>query len=197
MKPHLFKRSIDFLVAVCALAVLSPLCALIALVIKVDTPGPVLFRQQRHGLNQTTFWMYKFRSMYDAPNQNEFRQVTRNDDRVTPIGRILRRTNLDELPQLLNVLLGDMSLVGPRPHPLPLDQRFEHRLNQYCRRYHVRPGITGWAQVNGFRGETDTLGKMRARLDHDLHYIDNWTVFFDLRILALTLFSPKSFWNAF
>lgn len=197
MKPNLNKRLIDLALAVVALTCLAPLFLLIAAAIKFDSRGPVFFRQIRHGLNQKSFTMYKFRSMYGGEDQNAFRQATRNDKRITRIGSLLRRTNLDELPQLINVILGDMSLVGPRPHPVELDTIFTGKLAQYNRRYTVLPGITGWAQVNGFRGETDTLNKMRARLDHDLFYIDNWTIGLDLRILALTFFSPKSFWNAF
>jgi lipopolysaccharide/colanic/teichoic acid biosynthesis glycosyltransferase len=125
------------------------------------------------------------------------RQATRDDERVTRIGRILRRTNLDEVPQLINVILGDMSLVGPRPHAVAHNSEYEERISLYARRHNVKPGITGWAQVNGFRGETDSIDKMEHRVEHDLFYIDHWSVLFDIKILLMTLLSPRSYRNAY
>ncbi|MFE1599394.1 exopolysaccharide biosynthesis polyprenyl glycosylphosphotransferase [Methylobacterium sp. ID0610] len=190
------KRSFDIVVAGVALVVLSPLLATIALLIRLDSPGPSLFRQKRYGFNQEAFSVYKFRSMRAAP-EGAFRQATRNDDRITRIGRVLRRTNLDELPQLINVLRGDMSLVGPRPHALAHDRSFERRIALYARRHNVRPGITGWAQANGLRGETLTDADMQRRVEHDLHYIDNWSFWFDLQILVMTVLARRAFRNAY
>jgi lipopolysaccharide/colanic/teichoic acid biosynthesis glycosyltransferase len=128
---------------------------------------------------------------------SQFRQTVRNDPRITRLGRLLRRTNIDELPQLLNVLLGQMSIVGPRPHATAHNKMFENRIGSFARRHNVKPGLTGWAQVNGCRGETDTLDKMERRVELDLQYIDNWSFFFDLRICVLTLFCKKAYTNAF
>ncbi|ACA16912.1 exopolysaccharide biosynthesis polyprenyl glycosylphosphotransferase [Methylobacterium sp. 4-46] len=190
------KRGFDLVVAGAALVILSPILAMIAILIRLDSPGPCLFRQKRYGFNQEAFSVYKFRSMRAEP-EGAFRQATRNDSRVTRVGRVLRRTNLDELPQLLNVLRGDMSLVGPRPHALAHDRSFERRIARYARRHNVPPGITGWAQVNGLRGETLTDADMQRRVEHDLYYIDNWSFWFDLQILAMTLFARSSFRNAY
>ncbi|AWN37896.1 undecaprenyl-phosphate glucose phosphotransferase [Methylobacterium radiodurans] len=190
------KRAFDLAVSLIALALLAPLLAAVAVLIKLDSPGPVLFRQKRYGFNQQPFWVFKFRSMRaeaDAP----FRQATRNDARVTRVGAFLRRSNLDELPQLLNVVKGEMSLVGPRPHALAHDRSFERRIALYARRHNVRPGITGWAQVNGLRGETLTDADMEARVAHDLHYIDNWSLWFDLQIILRTVVSRQAYDNAF
>ncbi|MEH3146897.1 MAG: exopolysaccharide biosynthesis polyprenyl glycosylphosphotransferase [Methylobacterium frigidaeris] len=190
------KRSFDVVVALSALILLSPLLLLIAAVIRLDSPGPCLFRQRRHGFNQEAFSVFKFRSMRVAQDA-VFRQATRNDDRITRVGRILRRTNLDELPQLLNVIRGDMSLVGPRPHALAHDRSFERRIARYARRHNVPPGITGWAQVNGLRGETLTDADMRRRVEHDLHYIDNWSLWFDIQIIVMTVLARSAFRNAY
>ena len=190
------KRVFDLTVATLALILLTPLFGLVALLIKLDSPGPVLFRQKRYGFNQEPFAVYKFRSMR-AEAEAEFRQATRNDTRITRVGAFLRRTNLDELPQLLNVLKGEMSLVGPRPHALAHDRSFERRIALYARRHNVRPGITGWAQVNGLRGETLTDLDMERRVAHDLHYIDNWSIGFDIQIIVRTVLSPRAYRNAF
>ncbi|MGY2050177.1 exopolysaccharide biosynthesis polyprenyl glycosylphosphotransferase [Methylobacterium sp. JK268] len=190
------KRGFDLLVAGFALVVLSPLLAIIALLIRLDSPGPSLFRQKRYGFNQEAFSVFKFRTMRAEP-EGTFRQATRNDARITRIGRILRRSNLDELPQLLNVMRGDMSLVGPRPHAVAHDRSFEGRIALYARRHNVPPGITGWAQVNGLRGETQTDIAMQRRVEYDLYYIDNWSFWFDLKILAMTLVAPSAFRNAY
>jgi Undecaprenyl-phosphate glucose phosphotransferase len=190
------KRVFDIVVSGLALALLSPLLALVAIAIKLDSRGPIFFLQRRYGFNQEPFRIYKFRSMSTMEDGRIVRQVSKNDSRVTRVGRFIRRTNIDELPQLLNVLFGDMSLVGPRPHALAHDQMYERQIANYARRHNVKPGITGWAQVNGFRGETDTCEKMRGRAEHDLQYIDHWSMLLDLRICFLTLFSAKSYNNA-
>lgn len=190
------KRAFDIAVAALAGLLLLPLLSLIALAIRLDSPGPILFRQRRHGFNQEAFRIFKFRTMTTTDDGNVIVQARRNDPRITRIGRVLRRYNLDELPQLLNVLSGDMSLVGPRPHALAHDKEFERKIALYARRHNVKPGITGWAQVNGLRGETDTDEKMAARVAHDLWYIDHWSFSLDLLILFRTLFSAKAFRNA-
>jgi Undecaprenyl-phosphate glucose phosphotransferase len=192
----LSKRLFDFWGALALLLAVSPLLLLVAVLIKLDSPGPVFFRQWRHGFNQRPFRILKFRSMTVAEDGDIVTQAQVNDPRVTRIGRHLRRWNIDELPQLVNVLVGDMSLVGPRPHALTHDREYERRIAFYARRHNIKPGITGWAQVNGFRGITDTEEKMRGRVEHDLYYIDNWSIPLDLYILALTALSPRSFRNA-
>ena len=191
------KRCFDLVVAATGLIVLSPFLLLVALAIKLDSPGPVLFRQTRHGFNNTRIRVFKFRTMTTTEDGAQFRQAVRNDPRITRLGRLLRRTNIDELPQLLNVLLGQMSIVGPRPHATAHNKMFENRIGSFARRHNVKPGMTGWAQVNGCRGETDTLDKMERRVELDLQYIDNWSFFFDLRICVLTLFCKKAYANAF
>jgi lipopolysaccharide/colanic/teichoic acid biosynthesis glycosyltransferase len=168
----------------------------LALAIKLDSPGPVFFRQQRHGFNKETFGIWKFRTMTVSEDGDDVRQARRNDVRITKLGAKLRRYNIDELPQLINVLLGEMSLVGPRPHAIIHDNAFEANVALYARRHNVLPGITGWAQVNGFRGETDTQEKITQRIEHDLYYIDNWSLALDLWILVLTLVSRKAYANA-
>ena len=192
----LSKRLFDFGAALALLFAVSPLLLLVALLIKLDSPGPVFFLQWRHGFNQKPFRIFKFRTMTVAEDGDLVPQATAKDPRFTRIGHYLRRWNIDELPQLVNVLKGDMSLVGPRPHALTHDRDYERRIAFYARRHNIKPGITGWAQVNGFRGPTDTEEKMRARVEHDLYYIDNWSTPLDLYILALTVLSPKSFRNA-
>ncbi|MGH6737148.1 MAG: exopolysaccharide biosynthesis polyprenyl glycosylphosphotransferase [Methyloceanibacter sp.] len=192
----LSKRLFDFCASLALLIAVSPLLLVVALLIKLDSPGPVFFRQWRHGFNQRPFRILKFRTMTVAEDGDVVTQAVKNDPRVTRIGRFLRRWNIDELPQLLNVVTGDMSLVGPRPHALTHDRDYERRIAFYARRHNIKPGITGWAQVNGLRGITDTDEKMQARVEHDLYYIDNWSIPLDLYILALTALSPKSFRNA-
>jgi Undecaprenyl-phosphate glucose phosphotransferase len=191
------KRALDLAGASVALVLLAPVLLVIALLIRLDSAGPVFFLQRRHGFNERAFRILKFRTMTVHDDGPVVRQATRDDPRVTRIGRFLRRWNLDELPQLLNVLKGDMSLVGPRPHALNHNHEFERRIGSYARRHNVKPGITGWAQINGHRGETDTTAKLRARVEHDLHYIDNWSLWFDIYILALTVLSPRAFRNAY
>jgi Undecaprenyl-phosphate glucose phosphotransferase len=190
------KRCVDVAVAGLTLVLLLPLLALVAILIKLDSPGPVFFRQTRYGFNQRPFRILKFRSMTCFEDDADVPQATPFDPRVTRIGRFLRRSNIDELPQLFNVLAGQMSLVGPRPHAVPHNRAWERRIALYARRHNVRPGITGWAQVNGLRGETDTEDKMRRRVAHDLYYIDNWSMMFDLRIIVRTIVSPKAYRNA-
>jgi Undecaprenyl-phosphate glucose phosphotransferase len=169
---------------------LSPLLAILAMAIKLDSPGPVVFRQRRYGFNNNAIVVWKFRSMrHQVEDETVVPQATRNDPRVTRVGRFLRSTSLDELPQIFNVLRGEMSLVGPRPHAVAHNEQYAKIIDDYLSRHRVRPGITGWAQVNGLRGETDTPEKMRLRVQHDLYYIDNWSLWFDLKILALTPFA--------
>lgn len=168
---------------------ITPLMLLIALAIKLDSPGPVLFRQNRYGFNNQVIEVFKFRTMrVEACHSATVPQATHNDPRITSVGRFLRRSSLDELPQILNVLRGEMSLVGPRPHAVQHNEYYGGIVVQYASRHRVKPGITGWAQVNGWRGETDTLEKMQKRVEHDIFYIDNWSIGFDLQILLMTSF---------
>lgn len=194
---RLLKRSFDLVVAVTAGVLLMPLMLFVAVLIKLDSPGPVLFRQIRHGYNNEPIRVLKFRTMLQRKDENQFRQASRDDPRVTTIGRMLRRTNMDELPQLLNVIRGEMSLVGPRPHAVLHNQMYDGQIARLSRRHNVKPGITGWAQVNGLRGETDTLEKMQLRIAYDLYYIDNWSFAFDVKIVIKTVFSKKSYQNAY
>lgn len=186
-----FKRIEDMVLSSVALILLSPVMLLVALAIKLDSPGPVLFRQKRYGYNNRLIEVFKFRSMYQ--NQSDFtadKQTTRGDPRVTRVGRFIRKTSLDELPQLFNVFAGSMSMVGPRPHATATKAAgilFEEAVQEYTARHRVKPGITGWAQINGYRGETDTLEKIEKRVEFDLEYIENWSVWFDLYILFRTV----------
>jgi exopolysaccharide biosynthesis polyprenyl glycosylphosphotransferase len=182
------KRLFDALAALFGLIVLSPLLLLVALAIKLDTRGPVFYRQERHGYNNRPITVLKFRSMFATDDDTVFVQTSKNDPRVTRVGRLIRRTSIDELPQLFNVLQGEMSIVGPRPHATAHNAMFESRILPFSRRHNVKPGITGWAQVNQCRGEADTLDKMKKRVDYDLFYIDNWSFFFDMKIIVLTFF---------
>ena len=185
----LIKRILDVAVAGAALIALLPLLCIVALAIKLDSRGPVFFRQRRIGLNNQVFKIFKFRSMTVAQDGDVVEQAQRNDPRVTRVGRIIRSTSIDELPQLINVLLGHMSIVGPRPHAIAHDRQFEQQFDLFARRRRVLPGITGWAQINGYRGETRTEADVRGRLEHDLYYIDNWSIWFDLEIIARTAFT--------
>ena len=180
-------RMLDVTGAALGLLLLAPLLVLLALVIRLDSPGPVLFRQTRKGLNGQVFRIYKFRTMRVLEDGAVVRQATRGDARVTRIGRILRSTSLDELPQLLNVLSGEMALVGPRPHALAHDEFYSREISGYDQRFRVKPGITGWAQVNGARGETPTLDHMRLRIELDLWYVQHKSIALDLTILARTV----------
>lgn len=186
---YVIKGVEDRLLALLILIAISPLLALIALLIRLDSPGPAIFRQQRYGFNNNVFTVYKFRSMRnDVADSRGGRQATRGDPRITRIGGFLRRSSLDELPQIFNVLQGDMSLVGPRPHAVAHNEEYAGIIDQYLGRHKVKPGITGWAQIHGLRGETDTPEKMAMRVQYDLYYIDNWSLWLDLKILFRTLF---------
>lgn len=181
------KRVLDFVLALLLLGLLGPLMIAIAVAIKITSPGPVFFRQKRYGARQRPFMIFKFRSMhFNAKPEHVVKQCTQADCRVTPLGRILRKTSLDELPQLLNVLRGEMSLVGPRPHAISHDEHFMNRIPRYTRRFSVRPGMTGLAQVCGARGETRTDMDMKRRIDFDVHYIENASLLMDFRILLAT-----------
>jgi Undecaprenyl-phosphate glucose phosphotransferase len=197
----IIKWLFDKTVATLALLGLAPMMALVALAIKLDSRGPVLFRQKRHGFNNELIEVFKFRSMFvDQADANAARLVTKGDPRVTNVGRFIRKTSLDELPQLFNVIRGELSLVGPRPHALQAkaaDQLYHDVVDGYFARHKVKPGITGWAQINGWRGETDTSDKIQKRVEHDLYYIDNWSVLLDLYILFKTPFALLSSENAY
>ncbi len=194
---RLLKRGLDLIVGTTATLLLMPLMLIVAIWIKLESPGPVLFQQVRHGYNNKPIKVLKFRTMVMHEDNGQFCQAVKDDPRVTRVGRILRRTNIDELPQLLNVIRGDMSLVGPRPHAVSHNEMYDGQIARMARRHNVKPGITGWAQVNGLRGETDTLEKMQARVEHDLYYIDHWSFSFDVKILIRTVFSRKSYENAY
>lgn len=182
------KRLEDLIIGGTLLLLLSPLLLLIGLAIRLDSPGPALFRQDRHGFANGTFKVFKFRTMYQpASGGAQFKQAVRNDPRVTRLGRFLRRSSIDELPQLLNVVRGEMSLVGPRPHPIALSHQFLGDVETYLARHKMKPGITGWAQIHGLRGETETLEKMSKRVEYDLWYVDHWSILLDFRILVMTL----------
>ena len=197
LKDWILKRGFDLIAGSILLLVALPLFVVIGILIKFDSAGPVFFRQRRHGFNQGEFRIFKFRTMTTLDDGQFIRQATRNDTRITRIGAFLRRTNLDELPQLINVLAGHMSLVGPRPHALAHNGEFEQKIRLYAKRHNVKPGITGWSQINGYRGETETLEKMEKRVEFDVFYIDNWSMLLDISILYLTIFSLKSFRNAY
>jgi Undecaprenyl-phosphate glucose phosphotransferase len=191
------KRCFDVLVASLSLGLLSFLFLTIAVAIKLDSPGPLIFRQRRKGFNGAEFGIYKFRTMTVLEDGPTIRQAQRNDDRVTWIGRLLRASSMDELPQLFNVLTGQMSLVGPRPHAIAHDEKYSQSNDNYALRRHVKPGITGWAQVHGFRGETKDPRLMVERVRCDLWYINNWSLLLDLQILARTCITVLRFQNAY
>jgi Undecaprenyl-phosphate glucose phosphotransferase len=188
-----FKWLFDKLVALVALALLSPVMIATAIAIKLDSPGPVFFRQKRHGFNNELIEVFKFRSMRtDAADPTARRQVTRDDPRVTRVGRFIRKTSIDELPQFFNVLRGELSVVGPRPHALEAKADnilYYEAVEGYFARHKVKPGITGWAQINGWRGETDTVDKIMQRVQHDLYYIEHWSILLDLYIVVMTPFT--------
>lgn len=191
------KRAFDFVAASIALVLLFPVMVIISIAVKLDSTGPALFCQPRNGRNREIIKVYKFRTMVQSPPDSEFVQASKNDPRVTRIGAFLRRTSLDELPQLFNVIQGSMSLVGPRPHPLKLDDDFRHVIPALHSRYCVKPGITGWAQINGFRGETRQLKDMLGRIEHDRQYIRHWSLWMDIKILVLTVFRGWTHENAY
>jgi putative colanic acid biosysnthesis UDP-glucose lipid carrier transferase len=193
---QVLKRVVDVVVSVSALALLSPLMVAVAIAIKLDSAGPVLFRQTRHGFNERPFGIYKFRSMTVMEDGDVVRQAQKGDARVTRVGYWIRRLSIDELPQLFNVVGGDMSIVGPRPHASAHDRYFASAIEKYAFRHHVKSGITGWAQVCGARGETDTLEKMQRRVELDLWYINNWSIWVDFSIMIRTIFVVLSGENA-
>ena len=180
------KRAFDLVAATAALVLLLPLLALVSVAIKLSSPGPVIFRQRRYGFNRREFTIYKFRTMSVQEDGDNIRQACRNDARVTRLGRLLRATSIDELPQLVNVLRGDMSLVGPRPHACAHDNEYAELIGHYAFRHHIKPGITGCAQISGFRGQTAHLNLMKRRIDLDIWYINNWSIWLDLKIIART-----------
>jgi putative colanic acid biosynthesis UDP-glucose lipid carrier transferase len=185
---YLVKLMFDYVAGAICLVAFAPLMLAIAAAIKIDSSGPVLFRQRRHGFNHRIIDVFKFRTMTVAENGDRVDQARENDPRVTRVGKLLRRTSLDELPQLFNVLRGEMSLVGPRPHALAHNQHYRERLDRYASRHCVKPGMTGWAQINGLRGPTEDAEKMRLRVHMDLYYIENWSLWLDLKIIAATPF---------
>lgn len=196
------KRLCDFIIAGLALIVLMPFLILLSILIKLDSTGPALFYQQRQGRNGQPINVYKFRTMYQnystpVPTKASFKQTRKHDPRITRIGAVLRKSSLDELPQLFNVLLGSMSLVGPRPHPAPLDEKYAQIIPTLTSRYVVKPGMTGWAQINGFRGETTRVEDMVGRVEHDRHYIKNWTLWLDIKIIAITAVRGWTHGNAY
>lgn len=195
---RLLKRAEDIVIGGLISLLILPVCLVIAIAIKTSSPGPVVFKQYRTGISGRKFKVYKFRSMVVHQESGDgVTQAQRNDARVTRVGAFLRRTSLDELPQFFNVLQGRMSLVGPRPHALAHNEYYKDLVESYMQRHKVKPGITGWAQVNGYRGETDTLDKMQRRVEFDLWYIDNWSLWLDLKIILLTVFKGFINKNAF
>ncbi len=195
------KTLFDRIVGALILVALSPVMIATAIAIKLDSKGPIFFRQRRLGFNNEVIEVLKFRSLYDEhADPAAKRVVTKNDPRVTRVGRFIRRTSIDELPQLINVLRGELSLVGPRPHAVeaPTANRlWEEVVDGYFARHRVKPGLTGWAQINGWRGELDTPEKLQNRVEHDLYYIENWSLLFDLYILARTPFALMKTENAY
>jgi putative colanic acid biosynthesis UDP-glucose lipid carrier transferase len=188
----------DRVLALLILLLISPLMLIIAAAVKVSSPGPVFFKQLRHGWDGRSIKVYKFRTMQvHNESAGTVTQATLNDPRVTRLGAILRRTSLDELPQFINVIQGRMSIVGPRPHAIEHNEHFKNLVDDYMLRHKVKPGITGWAQIHGWRGETDTLEKMQKRVEYDLYYIENWSVWLDIKIILLTLFKGFVHRNAY
>jgi putative colanic acid biosynthesis UDP-glucose lipid carrier transferase len=193
----LVKRVEDIVLSLLILSVIALPMLLIALAIKRTSPGPVLFKQRRYGLNGEVLYVWKFRSMTVCEDGDQVTQATRSDSRITPLGAFLRRTSLDELPQFINVLQGRMSVVGPRPHAISHNEQYRHQIHGYMLRHKVKPGITGLAQVNGWRGETDTLHKMQKRVDSDLQYIQDWSLWLDLKIVWMTIWVGFRHKNAY
>jgi putative colanic acid biosynthesis UDP-glucose lipid carrier transferase len=183
----MIKRTFDVLFSMVALIILLPILLIISLGVKISSPGPVIFKQRRYGLDSKQILVYKFRTMTVAEDGAVVVQATKQDQRITPFGRLLRQTSLDELPQFINVLQGRMSVVGPRPHAVAHNETYRKIIKGYMVRHKVRPGITGWAQVNGFRGETDTLDKMQSRIEFDIDYLRNWSAKLDLYIVLKTI----------
>jgi putative colanic acid biosysnthesis UDP-glucose lipid carrier transferase len=186
VQKRLFDIVFSFLVIVCVLSWLVPL---IALLIKIDSKGPVFFLQNRLGRDKRIFKVFKFRTMRTTESDQEYKQASKDDDRVTKVGKFLRRTSLDELPQFFNTLIGNMSIVGPRPHPLKMNDTYKMLISKYMIRHFLKPGITGWAQVNGYRGETKELKDVQGRIEHDIWYMENWNFWLDLKIIFLTVYN--------
>jgi putative colanic acid biosynthesis UDP-glucose lipid carrier transferase len=187
MDDRVVKRLFDIAFSLFVIVfIFSWLYPILALLIKLESPGPVIFKQERSGRNNVQFYCYKFRSMR-VNDECHLKQASKNDCRITRIGRILRKTSLDELPQFFNVLLGNMSVVGPRPHMLKHTEHYREVVDQYMVRHYMKPGITGWAQVNGYRGETIELGLMEKRVEHDIWYMENWSALLDIKIVMLTV----------
>ncbi|MBU1215233.1 MAG: undecaprenyl-phosphate glucose phosphotransferase, partial [Gammaproteobacteria bacterium] len=191
------KRMEDIVLGSLILLLISPLLVLIGLAVKISSAGPAIFKQRRYGLNGLVIEVWKFRSMHVLEDGGHVPQAQKNDPRVTPLGAFLRRTSLDELPQFINVLQGQMSIVGPRPHAVAHNEQYRKLIHGYMLRHKVKPGITGWAQVNGWRGETDTTEKMERRVQYDLEYINNWSLWFDLKIIWMTIFGGMRGKNAY
>ena len=191
------KRVFDVAFAGTFLATAWPLLLAIAIGVKVTSPGPAIFKQRRYGRDGREIEVWKFRTMRVTENGAQVKQATRGDSRITRLGAFLRRTSMDELPQFINVLKGDMSVVGPRPHAVAHNEHYRTQILEYMLRHKVRPGITGWAQVNGWRGETDTLEKMIGRVEHDLEYIRRWSLAFDVQIVLKTIFGRSVHQNAY
>ncbi len=182
------KRFEDLVLSSLILLLISPVLLAVAIGVKLSSPGPIIFKQNRYGLDGKPIQVWKFRSMRVMDNGSHVQQATKGDPRVTRFGAFIRRTSLDELPQFFNVLQGSMSIVGPRPHAVAHNEQYRTIVNRYMLRHKVKPGITGWAQINGWRGETDTLDKMEKRVQFDLDYIHRWSLWFDLKIVFLTIF---------
>jgi putative colanic acid biosynthesis UDP-glucose lipid carrier transferase len=191
------KRLEDLVLGSLILLIIAIPMLIIGLLVKLTSPGPALFKQRRYGLKGEVIDVIKFRSMTVTEDGANIRQATQNDPRVTKLGAFLRRTNLDELPQFLNVISGSMSIVGPRPHAVAHNELYRKKIQGYMLRHKVKPGITGWAQVNGWRGETDTLEKMEMRVEHDLDYIRNWSLLWDLQIILMTVVGSGARRNAY
>jgi exopolysaccharide biosynthesis polyprenyl glycosylphosphotransferase len=182
------QRTFDLIIALVVRIMLAPILVLVAALIRLESRGPVFFAQKRDGFSGRSFKMWKFRTMSVIEDGPVIRQATKNDPHVTRLGRLLRQSSIDELPQLLNVIAGDMSLVGPRPHASAHNLEYEKIISNYAYRYHMKPGLPGWAQVNGLRGETQKVDLMKQRIEADIWYINNWSLWLDIKILARTLF---------
>jgi len=191
------KRAQDIVLSMIILLVIAPVMLIISVGVKLTSVGPIFFKQRRYGVAGEDIDVWKFRSMTTQDDGDVIKQATKNDVRITPLGAFLRRTSLDELPQFINVLMGDMSIVGPRPHAVAHNELYRKKIRGYMLRHAVKPGITGWAQINGWRGETDTLDKMEGRVDHDHWYISNWSVWLDFKIIFLTIFKGFVSKNAY
>ena len=194
---RILKELEDRVLAFLILIFISPILLLVAIAIKLESRGPVLYKQERHGWEGKVIKVYKFRSMHVIEGSHEFKQATKNDARLTRVGAWIRKTSLDELPQFFNVLQGRMSIVGPRPHAVQQNNFYLDKVEHYFQRHKVKPGITGLAQINGWRGETDTLDKMKGRIEYDLQYIQNWSIWLDFKIIALTVFRVFKDKNAY